>query len=85
ISTVCLSTALKPVIKQNVEITLASTNADLPTILSMHHFMIVSDGTTDFTKDKGTGAFVKEVFEQGVRSVGIKNKNYWKSGPNVDS
>ncbi|MCA2434330.1 ABC transporter substrate-binding protein [Rhizobium leguminosarum] len=78
-------TGFKAIDKQTVEITLASPNADLPTILSMHHFMIVADGTTDFTKANGTGAFVKEVFEPGVRSVGIKNKNYWKSGPNVDS
>ena len=48
--------------------------------------MIVADGTTDFSKANGTGAFVREVFEPGVRSVGLKNKNYWKSsGPNVDS
>lgn len=78
-------TGFKAVDKQTVEITLADANADLPTILSLHHFMIVADGTTDFSKANGTGAFVKEVFEPGVRSVGIKNKNYWKSGPNVDS
>lgn len=78
-------TSFKAVDKQTVEITLASPNADLPTILSMHHFMIVADGTTDFSKGNGTGAFVREVFEPGVRSVGLKNKNYWKSGPNVDS
>lgn len=78
-------TGFKAVDKQTVEITLANPNADLPTILSMHHFMVVADGTTDFSKANGTGAFVKEVFEPGVRSVGIKNKNYWKSGPNVDS
>ncbi|MFS8148223.1 ABC transporter substrate-binding protein [Rhizobium sp. R635] len=76
---------VKAIDKQTAEITLANPNADLPTILSMHHFMIVADGTTDFSKANGTGAFVKEVFEPGVRSVGIKNKNYWKSGPNVDS
>jgi peptide/nickel transport system substrate-binding protein len=75
----------KAVDKLTVEITLVSANADLPTILAMHHFMIVADGTTDFSKGNGTGAFVREVFEPGVRSVGLRNKNYWKSGPNVDS
>lgn len=79
-------TGFKAVDKQTVEITLASPNGDLPTILGMHHFMIVADGTTDFSKANGTGAFVREVFEPGVRSVGLKNKNYWKpSGPNIDS
>lgn len=79
-------TGFKAVDKLTVEITLANPNADLPTILGMHHFMIVADGTTDFSRANGTGAFVREVFEPGVRSVGVKNKNYWKSGgANVDS
>lgn len=69
-----------------VEVTLAAPNSDLPTILSMHHFMIVADGTTDFSKGNGTGAFTCERFEPGVRSVGLKNRNYWKSGaPYLDS
>ncbi|WP_298957601.1 ABC transporter substrate-binding protein [uncultured Methylobacterium sp.] len=69
-----------------VEITLANPNADLPTILATHHFMIVADGTTSFTKANGTGAFTCEVFEPGVRSIGRRNKNYWKaSGPYLDS
>lgn len=69
-----------------VEITLARANADLPTILATHHFMIIADGTTTFAKANGTGAFVCETFEPGVRSVGLRNQHYWKSaGPFVDS
>ncbi|WP_095091042.1 ABC transporter substrate-binding protein [Mesorhizobium sophorae] len=79
-------TGFKAVDKSTVEITLADPNADLPTILALHHFMIVQDGTTDFSKGNGTGAFVLEAFEPGVRSVVTKNKNYWKSGkPYLDS
>lgn len=78
-------TGFKAVDPLTVEIDLATPNADLPTILAMHHFMIVADGTTDFSNANGTGAFVREVFEPGVRSIGLKNKNYWKRGPNVDS
>ena len=78
-------TGFKVVDPLTVEITLASPNADLPTILALHHFMIVADGTTSFTKGNGTGAFALQVFEPGVRSIGVRNKNYWKSGPNVDS
>ncbi|MGY2049718.1 ABC transporter substrate-binding protein [Methylobacterium sp. JK268] len=71
---------------RTVEITLAHPNADLPTILATHHFMILAEGTTDFAKANGTGAFTCEVFEPGARSVGLKNKNYWKaSGPYLDS
>lgn len=69
-----------------VQIVLAEANADLPTILALHHFMIIADGTTDFSKANGTGAFVCDVFEPGVRSVGTKNPNYFKPGlPYLDS
>ncbi|MCZ7483187.1 MULTISPECIES: ABC transporter substrate-binding protein [Rhizobium/Agrobacterium group] len=79
-------TGFKALDKSTVEITLASANADLPTILAMHHFMIVADGATDFSKGNGTGAFKLETFEPGVRSIMSKNSNYWKSGgPHVDS
>ncbi|MDL2405790.1 ABC transporter substrate-binding protein [Rhizobium calliandrae] len=79
-------TDFKAVDKSTVEITLANPNADLPTILALHHFMIVANGTTDFSKGNGTGAFVLETFDPGNRSIVVKNKNYWKSGqPHLDS
>jgi len=79
-------TGFKAVDKSTVEITLADPNADLPTILALHHFMIVANGTTDFSKGNGTGAFVLQTFDPGNRSVVVKNKNYWKSGqPYLDS
>lgn len=69
-----------------VKLVLATANADLPTILALHHFMIIADGTTDFSKANGTGAFICEVFEPGVKSVAVKNPNYFKSeGPYLDS
>lgn len=79
-------TGFKAVDKSTVEIELADPNADLPTILALHHFMIVADGTTDFSKGNGTGAFVLETFEPGVRSIVKKNTNYWKASlPYLDS
>jgi peptide/nickel transport system substrate-binding protein len=69
-----------------VEITLESANADLPTILAMHHFMIVANGTTDFSKGNGTGPFICKEFQPGVRSMASRNENYWKdNGPYLDS
>ncbi len=69
-----------------VKIVLTAANADLPTILSLHHFMIVADGTTDFSKGNGTGPFICESFEPGVKSVAVKNPDYFKSeGPYLDS
>lgn len=55
-------TGIKALDGSTVEITLAAANADLPTILALHHFMIVAKGTTDFSKGNGTGAFVLENF-----------------------
>lgn len=69
-----------------VKIVLSAPNADLPTILALHHFMIIADGTTDFSKANGTGAFICEVFEPGVRSVAVRNPNYFKAqGAYLDS
>ncbi|OLP55705.1 ABC transporter substrate-binding protein [Rhizobium rhizosphaerae] len=79
-------TEIKAVDANMVEIGLKAANADLPFILALHHFMIVQDGTTDFSKGMGTGAFVLETFEPGVRSIVKKNTNYWKPGfPHLDS
>ena len=79
-------TDVKTVDPLTVEITLANPNADLPTILSMHHFMIVQDGTADFSKGVGTGAFKLETFEPGVKSIFVKNTDYFKpEGPHLDS
>lgn len=61
-----------------MQIILASPNADLPTILSLVNFFIVADGTTDFSKGNGTGAFICKEFQPGVRSVAVRNPNYWK-------
>ncbi len=79
-------TGIKAIDPLTVEITLEQPNADLPTILGIQQFMIVAEGTTDFSKGNGTGAFVLQTFEPGVRSIGLKNKNYFKPGaPYVDS
>ena len=61
-----------------VKLTLAAPNADLPTILALHQFMIVADGTTDFSKGNGTGPFVLKEFQPGVRSIVARNEHYWK-------
>ena len=63
-----------------VRITLSTANADLPVILGTPHFMIVKDGTTDFSSGIGTGPFTVKEFSPGVRSVAVRNPNYWKPG-----
>ncbi|MEH0168164.1 ABC transporter substrate-binding protein [Roseateles microcysteis] len=63
-----------------VTVTLKAPNADLPVILGTHNFVIVQDGTTDFSAGIGTGAFRVQEFRPGVRSIAVRNKNYWKPG-----
>jgi peptide/nickel transport system substrate-binding protein len=59
---------------------LTSPNADLPAILGTFHFHIVKDGTTDFTAGIGTGPYKVKEFKPGVRSIAVRNDNYWKPG-----
>jgi len=63
-----------------VRITLAGPNADLPVILGVPQFLIVRDGTTLFTTANGTGPFRCAEFLPGVRSIGVRNEDYWR-GP----
>ena len=63
-----------------VTLVLTSPNADLPVILGTFHFHIVKEGTTDFTTGIGTGPYKLKEFKPGVRSVVVRNDNYWKPG-----
>jgi peptide/nickel transport system substrate-binding protein len=66
--------------KHTVVFSLAGGNADFPFILSDFHMQIFPDGTTDFTSGVGTGGYVLESYEPGVRSLTKRNPNYWKEG-----
>ena len=68
--------------KASVVFTLHEGNADFPYILSDYHFSIVPAGTKggDFEKGMGTGPFVFESYEPGVRFYAKRNPNYFKSG-----
>jgi len=57
---------------------LVAPNADLPVILGTYHFHIVKDGTTDFNAGIGTGPYKVKEFKPGVRSIAVRNENYWK-------
>jgi peptide/nickel transport system substrate-binding protein len=57
---------------------LAAPNADLPAILGTYHFHIVKDGTTEFNAGVGTGPYKVKEFKPGVRSIAVRNDNYWK-------
>lgn len=63
-----------------VRIVLKTANVDLPLLLGTSHFLIVRDGTRDFTTANGTGPYRCKEFRPGMRSVGVANKRYWKPG-----
>lgn len=64
----------------NVVITHETGDADIPILLADLHLQIVPDGFNDWTKLIGTGPYILEEFEPGVRFRGKRNPNYWKTG-----
>lgn len=68
-----------------VRIRLNGPNVDLPAIFGEWHFMIVKDGTTDFRVANGTGPYKCQEFQPGVRSIAVRNNEYFKPGkPHLD-
>ncbi|TSA15490.1 MAG: ABC transporter substrate-binding protein [Comamonadaceae bacterium] len=62
-----------------ISIKLSGGNADLPYVLTDYHLMIVPNGTKDFSKPDGTGAFTLVEWQPGVRVVAKRKPgNYWK-------
>lgn len=67
-----------------VKAVLDAPNSDLPAILGTHHFKILKEGTADFQAPVGTGPFKLAEFKPGIRSVHLRNENYWRDGPYLD-
>ncbi len=73
--------------KYRVIFTLESGSADFPFTISDYHLTIFPAGTTDadWSKGVGTGPYILQNFEPGVRSMAKRNPNYWKEGlPHFD-
>jgi len=73
---------------ERVIVNLSGGNADFPFLLSDYHFGILPsvDGTVDALSGVGTGPFIKENYEPGVRQAAKRNPNYFKDGvPYFDS
>ncbi len=66
--------------KHTVVFTLQEGNADFPYVASDYHLTIQPAGTKDFQKGMGTGAYILESFEPGVRAFAKRNPNYFKQG-----
>lgn len=61
---------------------LESPNADFPYLVSDYHLIILpaEDGKIDPTSGIGTGGYVLQNFEPGVRTQATRNPNYFKDG-----
>jgi peptide/nickel transport system substrate-binding protein len=63
-----------------VLIRLTGPNADLPAILAQTQFAIIRNGTRAFSTANGTGPYRVAEFRPGIRTVGVRNANYWRHG-----
>ena len=68
--------------KHRVIFSLEEGNLDFQYNLYDYHFSIVPSGTTgkEFNNCIGTGAYILEEWEPGVRFHAVRNPNYWKQG-----
>ena len=78
-------TEWKKVDSHTVKAVLNSPDSDLPAKLGEKQCKIVKMGTEDFRKGNGTGPYLLESFEAGVRSTHVRNPNYWRDGGNFDA
>ena len=77
-------TEWKKIDSHTVKAILSGPNGDLPVILGTPQFKMIKAGTTDFQNPVGTGPFKLKEFNPGVRSIHVRNDDYWRDGPNVD-
>ena len=69
--------------KNTVIFNLSGGSADFPFIVSEFHMSIFPAGTAspeEHDKGIGTGPYVLQSYEPGVRAFAARNPNYWKSG-----
>ncbi len=69
--------------KNEVVFELSGGSADFPFILGDYHLSICPAGTkgVEFEKGIGTGGYILENYEPGVRASSKRKPNYWKEGP----
>lgn len=63
-----------------ISVELDGPNSSFPAVMALFSLVIVPAGDMDFDKGIGTGGYILESFEPGVKSVVKRNPNYWKAG-----
>jgi peptide/nickel transport system substrate-binding protein len=69
---------VKKLSPNQVQVTLAGGDADFAYVLTDYHVLIVPNGHTDWSKAIGTGGYILESYDPGVRITAKRNPNYWK-------
>lgn len=70
---------LRATAPDEVTISLKNPNTDLPYAFADYHLLMFAEGS-DPAAPVGTGPFVIDSFEPGVRTTSHRNENYWKEG-----
>lgn len=70
---------IKATDKHEMTVTLLTPDVDLPYIFTQYQLKIIPEGGPP-NAGNGTGPYILEIFEPGVRSVANRNANYWKAG-----
>ncbi len=70
---------VKKLSPNQVQVTLASGDADFAYVLTDYHVLIVPNGYNDWSKAVGTGPYILERYDPGVRVAAKRNPNYWKT------
>jgi len=65
--------------RYGVIVELTGANADLPAMLAQSHFLIVKAGAAR-PDGNGTGPFTLGEFKPGIRTVVLRNRDYWVAG-----
>lgn len=71
---------MKKIDANTVVFELHDSNADFPYLMADYHLLIMPavDGKADWENYIGTGGYVLEDFEPGIRATLTRNPNYWK-------
>jgi peptide/nickel transport system substrate-binding protein len=73
-------TEIKKLDKYQLQISLEAPDADFPYILTDPRLMMTPDGFKDGPKPVGTGAYLLDKFEPGVRITLKRAPDYWRAG-----
>jgi peptide/nickel transport system substrate-binding protein len=71
---------IKKLDKYQIQISLGAADADFIYVLTDYRLLMAPDAFKDWSKPVGTGGYLLEKFEPGVRVVLKKAPDYWRSG-----